>query len=249
MSSLLYALGAWATRAKALVLTVWLVLLALLGAGAIFLSQGANAPITIPGTESQQAIDTLSRTFPEVGGTSATIIVVAAEGERVDAAPYRKMIVDASAELERLDTVTAVSGPFSELAPSGLSHDGRAALLTIQMSESMNTVPEATQQGIIDTADELAEHLPAGAQASYGGNLFSTSIPGFTITEALGVVIAFVVLIFTLGSLLAAGMPLIIALIGVGISVAGIYFSTAFLEMTSTTPMLALMLGLAVGID
>ncbi|MBN9613815.1 MAG: MMPL family transporter, partial [Actinobacteria bacterium] len=49
--------------------------------------------------------------------------------------------------------------------------------------------------------------------------------------------------------LLAAGMPLIIALIGVGISVAGIYFSTAFLDMTSTTPMLALMLGLAVGID
>ncbi|CAG7606239.1 MMPL family transporter [Leucobacter soli] len=249
MSSLLHALGAWAARARVLVLVIWLAILALLGAGAVFLSQGANAPITIPGTESQQAIDTLSRTFPEVSGTSATIIVVAPEGERADDAAYERAIVAVSEELEELETVTAVSTPFAELAPSEVSDDGRAALLTVQMDASMNTVPEATAQGIEEAAGELGERLPDGAQVSYGGDLFSTSIPGFTATEALGVVIAFIVLIFTLGSLLAAGMPLVIALIGVGISVAGIFFSTAFLDMTSTTPMLALMLGLAVGID
>jgi len=249
MSSLLYALGRWASRARYLVLCLWLAVLALLGAGAIFLSQGANAPISIPGTESQAAIDTLGRTFPQVSGTSATIIVVAEEGERVDREPYRTSIVDAAAELEGLESVAAVSTPFAELAASGLSDDGRAALITVQITESMNTVPEGTEQGLIAVSDQLRQVLPDEAQVSYGGDLFSTSIPGFTITEALGVVIAFIVLIFTLGSLLAAGMPLIIALIGVGISVAGIFFSTAFLDMTSTTPMLALMLGLAVGID
>lgn len=249
MSSLLYALGAWATRARALVLSAWLVLLALLGAGALFFSQGANAPITIPGTESQQAIDTLSRTFPEVSGTSATVIVVAPAGERVDEQPIRQAIVDASTRLEALDEVNAVSTPFSAEAASGLSHDGQAARITVQIAGSMNTVPEATKQGIERIAGELQQQLPEGSRASYGGDLFSNSIPSFSVTEALGVVIAFIVLIFTLGSLLAAGMPLIIALIGVGISVAGIYFSTAFLDMTSTTPMLALMLGLAVGID
>ena len=249
MSSLLYALGDWATRARVLVLVAWLAILALLGGGAALFAQGANAPITIPGTESQQAIDTLSRTFPEVSGTSATIIVVAPEGERADDAVYEQAIVAASEELEGLETVTAVSTPFAELAPSELSDDGRAALLTVQMDASMNTVPEATSQGIATAADDLGERLPEGARVSYGGDLFSTSIPGFTATEALGVVVAFIVLIFTLGSLLAAGMPLLIAVIGVGISVAGIYFSTAFLDMTSTTPMLALMLGLAVGID
>lgn len=249
MSSMLYALGQWATRAKVLVLTVWLVLLALLGAGAAFLAQGANAPITIPGTESQQAIDTLSRTFPEVSGTSATIIVVAPKGERVDQQPFEQAIVDASAELEGLAEVNAVSTPFSEQAASGLSDDGQAARITVQIAGSMNTVPASTTQGIEKVAGELEQQLPAGSRASYGGDLFSNSIPSFSVTEALGVVIAFIVLIFTLGSLLAAGMPLIIALIGVGISVAGIYFSTAFLDMTSTTPMLALMLGLAVGID
>ncbi|MBO1902659.1 MMPL family transporter [Leucobacter weissii] len=249
MSSLLYALAGWANRARILVLCAWIAVLALLGAGAVFLSQGTNAPITIPGTESQQAIDTLSRTFPEVSGTSATIIVVAPEGERVDDPAYEQRIVESAEELEELDSVAAVSTPFSELAPSELSDDGRAALITVQLDASVNTVPAATEEAIPDLTAELRDALPAGAEASYGGELYSTSIPGFTITEAIGVVVAFIVLVLTLGSLVAAGMPLIIALLGVGISVAGIYFSTAFLDMTSTTPMLALMLGLAVGID
>ena len=249
MSSLLYALGRWAARARFLVLGAWLVLLALLGAGAGLFAQGANAPITIPGTESQAAIDALGRTFPEVSGSSARIIVVAAEGDRVDAEPYRGAIVDAAAELEDLDGVRAVSTPFAELAPSGLSDDGAAALITIQIDASVSDVPAVTAEGIVQATEGLQRDLPAGTQASYGGDVFSTSIPGFTATEAIGVVIAFIVLVFTLGSLIAAGMPLLIAILGVGISVAGIYFTTAFAPMTSTTPMLALMLGLAVGID
>lgn len=246
---MLYALGSWAVRARVLVLVIWFAILALMGLGAALFSQGTNAPITIPGTESQQAIDTLGRTFPEVSGTSATIIVVAPEGERVDEDPYRAAVVEATSELELLDTVTAVLTPFSELAASGLSDDGQAALLTIQMAASANTVPADTIAGIEQQTEQLRQALPSDAQVSYGGDLFSTSIPGFTITEAIGVVIAFIVLIFTLGSLLAAGMPLLIAVLGVGISIAGIFLTTAFVDMTSTTPMLALMLGLAVGID
>ncbi|MGK0722408.1 MMPL family transporter [Leucobacter sp. W1478] len=249
MSSVLYALGTWAARAKILVLMLWVALLALLGAGALFLGQGANAPITIPGTESQAAIDTLSRTFPEVSGTSATIIVVAPDGERVDEEPYVGLIEQATTELESLELVSAVQTPFTELASSGLSDDGQAALIRTQIDAGSFEVPESTNQGIIDVAAELQEALPEGAVASYGGDLYATSIPGFTITEALGVVIAFIVLIFTLGSLIAAGMPLIIAILGVGVSIAGLFFTTAFIPMTSTTPMLALMLGLAVGID
>ena len=249
MSSLLYALGTWAARARTVVLGAWLLVLLLLGAGAAFFAQGANAPITIPGTESQAAIDTLGRTFPEVSGTSATIIVVAPEGQRIEDEPFVTAVTEATTSLETLDQVNAVSGPFSELGASEISDDGRAAILTIQIDATMNTVPDAVVTGITSETAELQQQLPAGTQVSYGGEIFSTSIPGFTATEAIGVVIAFIVLIFTLGSLLAAGMPLVIAIIGVGISVAGIYFSTAFLEMTSVTPMLALMLGLAVGID
>ena len=246
---MLYALGLRATRAKALVLVVWLAILALLGAGAIFLSKGANAPITIPGTESQAAIDTLGRTFPEVSGTSGRIIVVAPEGSRVDSDPFKTEIEDAAVDLEKLDSVTGVSTPFSEVAASEISDDKRAALLTIQMQVSTGDVPAATTAGVQEAVTQLQDVLPEGTQVSYGGDAFSTAIPGFSAAESVGVIIAFFVLLFTLGSLVAAGMPLLIAMLGVGVSVAGIYFTTAFIDMTSTTPMLALMLGLAVGID
>lgn len=249
MSSLLYALGRWAARAKVLVLMIWVGILALLGAGALFFSTGANAPITIPGTESQAAIDALGRTFPEVSGSTARIIVVAPEGQRVDEAPYDQAIIDAADEITEFETVLAVSTPFSELGATGLSDDGQAALLTVQLDATATDVPAVTTQGIIDVTAQLRAELPDTAQVSYGGDIFSTSVPGFSAAEALGVVIAFFVLLLTLGTLIAAGMPLIIAMLGVGISVAGIYFTTAFIDMTSTTPMLALMLGLAVGID
>ncbi|MBL3688185.1 MMPL family transporter [Leucobacter zeae] len=249
MSTLLYALGTWATRARALVLVLWIAVLALLGGGALLFGQGANAPITIPGTESQDAITSLGRTFPEVSGTSATIIVVAADGERVDAAPYEAIIDDAAAQLEDVPSVTAVQTPFSEEASGGLADDGSAALITVQIEGEVSSVADDTVAGIESATEAIEDRLPAGAQASYGGEAFSAAVPGISPTEGVGVIIAFVVLILTLGSLLAAGMPLLIAMLGVGVSIAGLFFVTAFVDLTSTTPMLALMLGLAVGID
>ncbi len=249
MSSLLYSLGRWASRARFLVLGVWLAILALLGTGALLFSQGATGAITIPGTESQAAIDTLGRTFPEVSGSSARIIVVAPEGQKVTDAVYKTAISEAADHLAGLDQVAGVSTPFAAQAATGLSDDQRAALITVQIQTEVSSVPAAVKDGIVDATATLQGELPAGTQTSYGGDVFSVSIPSFSATEAIGVLVAFIVLLLTLGSLLAAGMPLIIALIGVGISVAGIFFSTVFMEMTSTTPMLALMLGLAVGID
>lgn len=249
MSSFLYSLGRWAARAKFVVLALWLIVLLALGAGALFFSKGATGPITIPGTESQAALETLSNTFPEVSGTSAQIIVVAPEGEVVTDEPYRSAVTHAAEQVEAYPQVNAVAHPFAELAAQGLSDSQRAALITIQVEGTMDQVTEELHDGISAAVSELEATLPEGTQASVGGEMYSAEVPGISPTEAIGVVIAFIVLIITLGSLIAAGMPLMIALIGVGISVAGIYFVTAFVELTSTTPMLALMLGLAVGID
>src|SRR5690606_39362308 len=82
-----------------------------------------------------------------------------------------------------------------------------------------------------------------------GGDLFATSIPTVTITEAIGLLIALLVLIVTFRSFVVAGLHLLTAVLGVGISMAGIFAATAFASVSSTTPLLALMLGLAVGID
>ena len=253
MSSALYALGRWAARAKWLVLAVWLLLLAVLATGALTLGKGANAPITIPGTEAQDAITSLSHTFPEVSGTSATIIVVAPEGDDLESDRYRDAVLDVADELDPLPGVSGVLTPFgtgeAAAANTEISPDGRALLMRVQVEGEMTGVDDATIDGIAAATDALRERLPAGSEVSYGGEMFSAAVPGLSPTEAIGVVVAFVVLILTLGSLIAAGMPLLIAMIGVGVSIAGLFFVTAFVDLTSTTPMLALMLGLAVGID
>lgn len=249
MSSVLYALGRWAARAKWLVLSIWVFVLVVVGASALMFGQGANAPITIPGTESQAALETLSRTFPEVSGTSAQIIVVAPEGLRVSEEPFRSAITRAAADLEAFDDVLVVQHPFAQLAGSGINDREQAALMTVQIDATMDSVPDDLDAAIQQTPEHLLEVLPEGSRASYGGEMYSAEVPGVSMTEALGVLVAFVVLIVTLGSLAAAGMPLLIALIGVAISIAGVFLVTVFIELTSTTPMLALMLGLAVGID
>ena len=253
MSSALYALGRWAARAKWFVLAVWLLLLALLAGGALVFGKGADAPITIPGTEAQDAITSLSHTFPEVSGTSATIIVVAPDSGLLEADPYRSAVLDAADELAQLPDVTAVLTPFGTgeeaAANTDISPDGEALLMQVRVEGEMTSVDAETVDGIAAATDSLRASLPAGAEVSYGGEMFSAAVPGLSPTEAIGVVVAFVVLILTLGSLIAAGMPLLIALIGVGVSIAGLFFVTAFVDLTSTTPMLALMLGLAVGID
>ncbi|MGO3147495.1 MAG: MMPL family transporter [Leucobacter sp.] len=253
MSSALYALGRWAANAKWLVLVVWIVLLAVLGAGALTIGKGANAPITIPGTESQEAITTLSHTFPEVSGTSASIIVVAPDGERADSDEYRDAVIDAGAAFESVTGVTGVATPFgtgdAAAANTDIAPDGQALLLQVQVEGDTTSVTDETKSGIEEITNELRTSLPADATVSFGGEMYSISVPGITITEAVGVLVAAVVLVLTLGSFVAAGMPLLIALIGVGVSIAGLFTVTAFVDLTSTTPMLALMLGLAVGID
>ena len=175
--------------------------------------------------------------------------MVGAEGSRVDEAPYRDEIEALAETLQDTDGVRGVQYPFSELAPAGLSEDGQAALLTVQIEGTVDQAPQNVLDAIVDGVAQLQHTLPEGSQSSYGGQVFSVSVPTLSVAEAVGVVVAFIVLVLTLGSLVAAGMPLLIALVGVGVSMAGVWAVTAFIELTSVTPMLALMLGLAVGID
>ncbi len=249
MSSLLYTLGRWAFRARKLVLILWIAVLALAGAGALLLNQGTDNAFSIPGTQSQEALDSLEHTFPQVSGASAQIVVVAPAGDTVEDAAVRSAIDDAVTSLGRIDQVEQAVSPFDENITGAVSDDQRAALISIQFDSAQSDITAKTVAGLERAEADLADSLPTGAQSSLGGQLFSNSLPTLSIIELIGVVVALVVLVLTFGSFLAAGMPLITALLGVGISMALIFVATVFGPISSTTPMLALMLGLAVGID
>ena len=249
MSTLLAALGRWSYRHPWRVIVTWVVLLGLAGTGAVVLGAGTDNSFSIPGTESEAGIEQLNRTFPQVSGTSAQLIIVTENGAPVDAAPYASAIADAVGEFEALPQVSAVTDPFSEQVHGLVSEAGDSAIVRLQFDGQSSAVTPATLSDLDRITAELDHTLPAGAEVALGGDLYSQNIPGLTLTEAVGLIIALLVLIVTFRSFVVAGLPLLTALLGVGLSMALIFFATAFAPISATTPLLALMLGLAVGID
>ncbi len=249
MSSVLYSIGRWAFRSRKLVVSLWIVLLVALGGGAAFLNQGTDNSFSIPGTESQQALDTLSHNFPQVSGTSAQIVIVAPTGQTVRTADITAPVTDAITRLKDIRGVAGVTSPYSDQVKNTISSDGSAAVVTVQLTGQQSTVTPETKKAVEAVGADLGKALPSGSQVAVGGQVFSQSMPTLSATELIGVGIALVVLILTFGSFIAAGMPLLTALLGVGLSIALIFLATLFGPISSTTPLLALMLGLAVGID
>ncbi|MCW5952536.1 MAG: MMPL family transporter, partial [Propionibacteriaceae bacterium] len=234
-----------------MVVGAWAVLLVLLGGGAALLNQGFDNAVEIPGTESQAALDRLAANFPQASGTSARILVVTAEGEPIDSPQIKSAVASAITELEDIDEVLAVTDPFAESASETLlSADGRAALVTVQLEgTSSQDVSSGAKERIQEVGAELAEMLSDGSLAVVGGELFNSDGSILGPSEMVGLAIALVVLIVMLGSLRAAVMPLVSAVVGVAVTMAVLFLATNVTAISSTTPVLAVMLGLAVGID
>jgi len=252
---LLYRLGRWAYAHKWRVVTSWLVVLVVAGGAAAALSTGTDNTFRIPGTESTRALLQLYRTFPQVAGTSARLVVVAPPGSSVTdpqfTEPISQFITTAKTVDHGIDKkyVENVVDPFSGDVDDMVSADRRAAIVTVQLEGQGPAVPDVVKNRLVDARDDLEAALPPGTEVALGGDLFSINVPSVSATEGVGVVIALVVLVITFGSFVAAGMPLLNAAVGVAVTSAGIFAATRFTTIVSTTPLLALMLGLAVGID
>jgi RND superfamily putative drug exporter len=244
MATLLYRLGRFSFRHSWRVIGVWLLLLVATLGGGIALGGQSQESFVIPGTESQNALDRLEAVFPSVAGASATAVVVAPKGDSVeDEKATIESLVTAIKDVPGIDSVV---GPFDEYAGNAVSDDMTMALIKVQFDGPSTEVTDATIAELKDTA---AIGEKAGLQVEFGGQVFQDNTVGITVTEVFGVVFAGVVLVITFGSLLAAGMPLLSALLGVGIVMGAITALSAFTTVSSSAPLLALMIGLAVGID
>jgi len=241
MATHLYRLGGWAFRRRKTVLALWAAVLAAVIASAVAFGGPTNDKFSVPGTESQEAQDLLEAKFPAASGTYARIVFAAPEGEKLTD-PENQAAVRATLEqASRAADVSGVSDPYETKA---ITSDGRVAYGDVIYPVPAHEIDDAARDELADTA---APAEKAGLQVEYGGGLVAEE--AHASSESLGMLIGFVVLAITLGSLLAAGMPLITALIGVGIGVAGITAVSGAVEVSSVAPTLATMLGLAVGID
>ncbi|WP_173924352.1 MMPL family transporter [Agromyces sp. Marseille-P2726] len=246
MALFLHRIGRFAFRRAWYVIAAWVLALgALLGAG-IGLGGQLQESYAIPGTESQAAIDQLAAVFPQTAGASAKAVVEAPDGASVETDSSRTAITAMEQELEKAEGVANVLGPFDEYAGDQVSADGRTAYIQVQF-DGPTTEVTADSLDQVTATGEIGRD--AGLAVAFGGEVFQDTTFGLTITEVFGVLFAGVVLLITFGSLLSAGMPLITALVGVGATFGGISLVAAFAPVSSTAPMLAVMIGLAVGID
>ncbi|MGY1841424.1 MULTISPECIES: MMPL family transporter [unclassified Modestobacter] len=243
MSTLLYRLGRTAYRHRAAFTAAWIAVLA--AVIALFLTVGGefDDEFTIPGSESQTALNQLREVSPAAAGAGADLVFIAPEGSTVVEPQYAQAIGEAVAAAGQVDDVAAVQDPFTTQA---ISPDGRAALATVQYSvQAMELADDALEE----LQEATAPAVEAGLEVEVGGGAFNAGAVTVGPTELVGVVVAVVVLVITLGSLLAAGMNLLIALVGVGIGLTGLLALSGVITLSSTAPTLALMIGLAVGID
>ncbi|HEX2313597.1 MAG TPA: MMPL family transporter, partial [Thermomonospora sp.] len=244
MARYLYRLGRFAFRRRRAVTALWLAVLALCGLGAATLSGPTVDSLSIPGTEAQRAIDMLETRFPQAAadGATARVVFAAPEGRRLTDPDARRAVAQVVAGLRTGPQVAAVQDPYASGAvnPAGTVGYARVAYRV--------PAPDVTDASRAALAEAVAPARQAGLTVEMGGDATEAE-SGQHLREIVGVLVAAVVLVVTLGSLVAAGLPLLTALLGLAIAVTAVAMATGFVELSASTPTLAIMLGLAVAID
>ncbi|MFJ1590776.1 MMPL family transporter [Kitasatospora albolonga] len=245
MATFLYKLGRLTFRRRRFVALIWVALLALAGFGAASASTATSSSFSIPGTEAQRAFDLLEQRFPgaSADGATARVVFKAPDGEKVTDAANKGEITGIVKELRSgSDQVAQVADPFEARA---VSQDGSTAYISVSYKVNSMELTDQTRDALEGAGKDAQS---SGMKVEIGGDALQV-MPHTGTAEIIGIAIAAVVLVITFGSLIAAGLPLVTAVIGVGIGVSLITALANVLDLGSTTPILASMIGLAVGID
>jgi putative drug exporter of the RND superfamily len=243
MATLLARLGRASYRHRGLVSVAWLAILGAVVTLLLTVGGSFDDEFTIPGSESQEALDQLDQASPGTAGISAQIVFVAPDGSTVADPANAAAIQQVAAAAGRAPQVASVVSPFDS---SAISPDGRAALATVQYDVAHEDLAPDSLDALTETTDAAED---AGFEVAVGGNAFGTTGVTIGATEFVGVAVAVAVLALTFGSLLAAGMNLLTALVGIAVGMGGLLLASNVITLSSTAPTLALMIGLAVGID
>ncbi|MFJ2176628.1 MMPL family transporter [Streptomyces sp. NPDC087851] len=245
MATFLHRLGRLAFRRRWYVTLLWVAVLAAVGFGAAKAPAAADEANTMPGIESQKAFDLMEQRFPgaSADGATARIVFVAPDGQKITAAAHRAAVDRLVAEA---GDGPQVAGAVSPYGAGAVSEDATTAYATVTYKVTAGDLTNTTK-GDLETA--IGQARDAGLTVETGGDALASQPSAGGSAEAIGIAIAAVVMLITFGSLAAAGLPLLTAVLGVGVSMASILALGSTFGLTATTGTLASMLGLACGID
>ncbi|MFE2985037.1 MMPL family transporter [Streptomyces sp. NPDC059262] len=245
MATFLYKLGRLSFRRRRYVALLWVLLLGGIG----YASSAAPAPpadsFSMPGTDSQKAFDLLDERFPAASaeGATARVVIRAPEGEKITDPAAKAEVDQLVAALGKGAQVAGVADPYKANA---VSKDGSTAYASVTYKVISTELTDKTRDALTDATDKTRAE---GFTVETGGDAVQAEQEMGGSAELIGIAVSAVVLVITFGSLIAAGLPLLTAIIGVGIGVSGIAALGSVLNLSGTTSTLAMMIGLAVGID
>ncbi|MEV8552428.1 MMPL family transporter [Streptomyces glaucescens] len=240
-------LGEWCAHHFVIVIVAWLV--ALVAVQSLNRAYGGtySDDFSLSGVQSEQGLDVLKQHDPEAGGYSSQIVL---HDDRQPLTALGSDISTTVADLQKLPHVLAVQNPLSVTSSTvgPVSEDGRTAYITVRFDVQPSTLGDDYLDGVDSAVQPLRA---AGADVEYGGPLgeLARPDPDDRLSELIGFAVAIVVLLVGFGSVLAAGLPLVTALLSVigGLGCLGL-LATAF-TFATVSPTLATMIGLGVGID
>ncbi|EGT5594647.1 MMPL family transporter [Corynebacterium striatum] len=249
MSKFLYHLGSWSYRKVWPSLAFWLVLLVAMGGLTGAFAKSPSPTFSMPDMDStvtqEQMMERFGTETDAMSAPSATITLQAPEGKKLTDKAVMGEVDSMIKELQGTDTLKdpdAIVNPV--MASMGMQK---------QMTEKMAAqgMPQEQIDSNLAALSPLSEDKRTGTISINFDAASVTEIPAEEMTsEVIGLIVAAIVLLITFGSFVAAGMPLISAVVGVGVGILGVQLATIFTDSVSDmTPMLASMIGLAVGID
>jgi RND superfamily putative drug exporter len=246
MTGVLYAVAKLCVRRRFVVVGIWLVATIALVAISRGLGENTSENLSLPGTDSQRATDTLARSFPDQANGTSPIVLHASSGKLTDS-KYAAAVDQAAAAVAKAPHVAAVVNPLTPQGAGALSKDQSTGYLSVTLAVSPGQLSEGEAQQIIDAADPAKA---AGLQVETGGQLGQkVSKPATESSELIGIVAAMAVLSLTFGTIVAMLLPILNAILALLATLAIIRLLGHVATVPTVAPTLATMIGLGVGID
>ena len=244
---MLYRLGHLVAAHPVIVLVLWVAIA--VGVTLTVKQVGANTDnnISLPGTGSQAATDLLQAGFPpQQNGSNPIIFHIRGAGKVTDK-DNKQAITDSYKAIKKIKFVHSATSPFAQGAGAQISKDKKTAFISVLLDVSSNELTEQQAQRVLDAAKPGTQ---AGMEVVGGGSIGSTLSPNDTSTsDVIGILAAMIILTFTFGTLVAMGMPIGTAILGLTTALGVIGLMGHLVSVPDISTTIATMIGLAVGID
>jgi putative drug exporter of the RND superfamily len=238
--------AAWTTHHRGRVLLAWAIVLVV--AVALFKSAGSDFSnsLTLPGTQSQAAVDALQHDFPQRAGDQDQIVFVTSHGS-ITAGPTRTRITSALTRVAHLPHVVSVGSPYGSATATQISSDHTVAFATVTFDEQARSLPVAAIDKVISTSRSART---GSLKVALGGQAIEhAEKPSLGSATLVGLLAAVVILLITFGSFIAMGLPIITALLGLGVGISFAGLASNVIQIPDFATELGAMIGLGVGID